>query len=74
MRTADKEVAGIQRADDLRRTRDERNHAFGLRTSQVVQMLPPGNNRNQNPDGVRHTLIPTLLPSATRPAKISLGS
>ena len=48
--TADKEVAGAERTDDLRRTRDERNHAFGLSIGHLAQMLPPGNDENQKPD------------------------
>ena len=55
MGTADKEVAGAERADDLRRTRDQRNHAFGLSIGHLAQMLLPGNDGNQTPDRGRQS-------------------
>ena len=39
MGTTDKEVAGTQRTDDLRRARDERNHAFGLSMVTLLNKL-----------------------------------
>jgi hypothetical protein len=51
MGTADKEFAGAERAYDLRRTRYERNHAFGLSIDHLAQMLLPDNDGNQKPDG-----------------------
>jgi hypothetical protein len=53
MGTADKKVAGTERTDDLRRARDQRNHASGLSIGHLAQMLPPGNDGNQQPDGRR---------------------
>ena len=70
MGTADKEVAGAQRTNDLRRARDERNHAFGRSIGQVAQMLLPGNDEDQKADGRRRR-----LPSwVTGCADVSLGS
>src|SRR5689334_3047154 len=43
MGTADKEVAGAERTDDLRSARDEGNHAFGL-IGHLARMLLPGND------------------------------
>jgi hypothetical protein len=51
MGTADKEFAGAERAYDLRRTRYERNNAFGLSIDHLAQMLLPDNDGNQKPDG-----------------------
>ena len=51
MGTADKEVAGAERTDDLRRTRDQGHHAFGLSIGHLACMLSPGSDRNQKPDG-----------------------
>ena len=53
MGTTDKEVAGAERADDFRRTRDKRNHALGLSIGQLAEMLPLGKDGNQKPDGRR---------------------
>ena len=40
MGAADKEVAGAERTDNLRRARDERHHTFGLSIGHVVQFRP----------------------------------
>jgi hypothetical protein len=47
MGTADKEVAGAERTDDLRCARDERNHAFGLNIGHIACTLSPATDRNQ---------------------------
>ena len=56
MGTTDKELAGAERTDDLRRARDERNHAFGLSIGHLAQMLSPDNYGNQTAE-----LIPVVL-------------
>jgi hypothetical protein len=52
MGTADEEVAGAERAYDLRSARDERNHAFGLSIDHLAQMLLLDNDGNQKPDSL----------------------
>ena len=46
MGTADKEVAGTERTDDLRRARDQGHHAFGLNIGHLACTLSP---RDRNP-------------------------
>jgi len=40
MGTADKEVGGVERTNDLRSARDERNHACGLSMGHLAQSRP----------------------------------
>ena len=47
MGTADKEVAGAERTDDLRRTRNQGHHAFGLNIGHLACTLSP---RDRNPE------------------------
>ena len=56
MGTADKEVAGAERTDDLRRTRNQGHHAFGLNIGHLAQRLLPGIDRNQKQDSGRSKL------------------
>jgi len=54
MGTADKEVAGAERTDDLRRARDQRHHAFGLSIGHLAPCYRPATTETRNPtaDGV----------------------
>ena len=47
MGTADKEVAGAERTDDLRRARNQGHHAFGLNIGHLACTLSP---RDRNPE------------------------
>ena len=51
MGTADKEVAGAERTDDLGRARDQGHHAFGLNIGHLACTLSPARVRNQKSEG-----------------------
>ena len=51
MGTTDKELAGAERTDDLRRARDERYYAFVLNIGQLDQMLLSGRGTHHRLSG-----------------------
>ena len=63
MGTADEEVTGAERTNDLRRARDEGNHASGPTIGHLAQMLLPGDERNQKQDRRGSTLTALERPA-----------